>query len=41
MHPFFKPREAGTTSKDSKPQEALGVGKGGKGKQRHIPWVEK
>ncbi|XP_022341885.2 replication factor C subunit 4-like [Crassostrea virginica] len=41
MHPFFKPREAGTTSKDPKPQETLGAGKGGKGKQRHIPWVEK
>ncbi|XP_061170521.1 replication factor C subunit 4-like [Saccostrea echinata] len=39
MHPFFKPREAGTTSKDSKTPETSD--KVGKGKQKHIPWVEK
>lgn len=41
MHPFFKPREAGTTSKDPKSLEAAGSGKGGKSKQKHVPWVEK
>ncbi|XP_048748199.2 replication factor C subunit 4-like [Ostrea edulis] len=39
MHPFFKPREAGTTSRDPKVSEI--PGKGGKGKQKHVPWVEK
>lgn len=41
MHPFFKPREAGTTSKDPTSLEAAGSGKGGKSKQKHVPWVEK